>query len=139
MTTLREQARLVGQWHDSIGSGPVEVLNAELGELARLAAEDQPKTYPEFLDDMGKLLQAAMPRTDRERNELYEAEAEVRRLRSQLAIAVERQDLARKRYDRERGILMEMFETWKAEVIGLPDSNEATCGETPVRMIEEET
>jgi len=139
MTTLREQARLVGQWHDSIGSGTVEVLNAELGELARLAAEDQPKTYPEFLDDMGKLLQAAMPRTDRERNELYEAEAEVRRLRSQLAIAVERQDLARKRYDRERGILMEMFETWKAEVIGLPDSNEATCGETPVRMIEEET
>ena len=106
---------------------------------AAIEAQARAEVNPEFLDDMGKLLQAAMPRTDRERNELYEAEAEVRRLRSQLAIAVERQDLARKRYDRERGILMEMFETWKAEVIGLPDSNEATCGETPVRMIEEET
>ena len=132
MTTLTEQARLVGQWHDSIGSGPVEVLNAELGELARLAAEPPARTYPEFLDDMGKLLQAAMPRTDRERDELYAAEAEVRRLKSQLAVAEERQDLARTRYERERAVLMEVFGTWKAEVMSLPDSD----GETPVRMIE---
>ena len=31
-------ARLVSQWHDSIGSGPIEELNAELGELADLCA-----------------------------------------------------------------------------------------------------
>jgi hypothetical protein len=29
-------ARLVSQWHDSIGSGPIEELNAELGELGDL-------------------------------------------------------------------------------------------------------
>lgn len=79
------------------------------------------KTYPDFLDDMGKLLQAAMPRTDRERDELYAAEAEVRRLRSQLAVAEERRELAQTRYDRERAVLREMFETWKAEVMSLPD------------------
>ena len=36
---LVEQARLVGQWHGAIGSGPIEVLDAELGELAALAAQ----------------------------------------------------------------------------------------------------
>jgi hypothetical protein len=35
---LREQARLVAQWHGAIGSGPIEVLDDELGELGRLAA-----------------------------------------------------------------------------------------------------
>ena len=93
------------------------------------------KAYPEFLDDMGKLLQAAMPRTDRERDELFAAEAEVRRLRLQLAVAEERQHLARQRYDRERGILMEMFGTWKAEVMSLPTEDDDS--ETPVRMIPE--
>jgi len=87
------------------------------------------KTYPDFLDDMGKLLLAGMPRTDRERDELYAAEAEVRRLRSQLAVAEERRELAQTRYDRERSVLMEMFGTWKSEVISLGD------GETPVREI----
>lgn len=77
------------------------------------------KAYPDFLDDMGKLLKAAMPRTDRERDELYEAEAEVRRLRSQLAVAEERRELAQKRYDRERLVLKEMFDTWKGEVMSL--------------------
>lgn len=120
-TTLREQARLVGQWHDAIGSGPIEVLNGELAELARLA-EVEAKGYPEFLEDMGELLKAAMPRTDRERDELYAAEEEVRRLQSQLAVAKERQALARKRYDRERAVLME-----KAEVLGLPDNNDFTA------------
>ena len=93
------------------------------------------KRYPEFLDDMGKLLTAAMPRTDRERDELFAAEAEVRRLRSQLAIAEERRDIARLRYDRERALLMEMFGTWKAEVMSLPANDDD--GSTPVRMIPE--
>jgi hypothetical protein len=34
-----EMARLVSQWHDSIGSGPIEELNAELGELQRAVRE----------------------------------------------------------------------------------------------------
>ena len=55
------------------------------------------KGYPDFLDDMGELLQASMPRTDRERDELFAAEAEVRRLRSQLAVAEERESLRRSR------------------------------------------
>ena len=38
------------------------------------------KAYPEFLDDMGKLLTQALPRTDRERDELEAADAEVRHL-----------------------------------------------------------
>ena len=32
-------ARLVAQWCDSIGSGPIEELNEELRELGRLVAE----------------------------------------------------------------------------------------------------
>lgn len=85
------------------------------------------KSYSGFLDDMGKLLQSAMPRTDRERDELYEAEAEVRRLRSQLAVAEERAELAKARYDRERLVLREMFDTWKGEVMSLsgPESDNA--------------
>ena len=90
------------------------------------------KGYPDFLDDIGKLLQAAMPRTDRERDELYAAEAEVRRLKAQLAVAEERRELAQTRYDRERMVLREMFDTWKSEVMSLPAD-----GETPVRMIPE--
>lgn len=90
------------------------------------------KGYPGFLDDIGKMLQTAMPRTDRERDELFEAEAEVRRLRSQLAVAEERRDLAQTRYDRERMVLREMFDTWKSEVMSLTND-----GETPVRMIPE--
>lgn len=89
------------------------------------------KSYSGFLDDMGKLLQSAMPRTDRERDELYEAEAEVRRLRSQLAVAEERRELAQTRYDRERLVLREMFDTWKSEVMALPTDE----SETPARMI----
>lgn len=89
------------------------------------------KSYTDFLDDMGKLLQSAMPRTDRERDELYAAEAECRRLRSQLAVAEERRELAFTRYNRERDLLREMFGTWKAEVMSLDD------GETPVREIPE--
>lgn len=104
------------------------VVNEDQGE--RMVTET--KSYPDFLDDMGKLLQAAMPRTDRERDELYAAEAEVRRLRSQLAVAEERRDLAKQRYDRERALLMEMFDTWKSEVMSLTDD-----GETPIRMIPE--
>lgn len=96
-----------------------------------LPAESK-KSYSDFLDDMGKLLQAAMPRTDRERDELYEAEAECRRLRSQLAVANERRELAFARYNRERDLLREMFETWKSEVMSLDDD-----GETPVRHIPE--
>lgn len=91
------------------------------------------RTYPDFLDDMGKLLQAAMPRTDRERDELYAAEAEVRRLRSQLAVAEERRELAQTRYDRERSVLMEMFDTWKSECLK-PRGDD---GGTLVRMIPE--
>ena len=33
-----EAARLVAQWHGAIGSGPVEVLDEELGALAALCA-----------------------------------------------------------------------------------------------------
>lgn len=98
-----------------------------------MTTPDQPteaKTYPDFLDDMGKLLLAGMPRTDRERDELFAAEAEVRRLRSQLAVAEEREQLSRQRYDRERAVLMEMFGAWKGEVMSLRDD-----GETPVRMV----
>ncbi len=83
-------------------------------------ATEAGRRYEDFLEDMGELLKAAMPRTDRERDELYGAEAEVRRLRSQLAVAEERQELARKRYDRERAVLMEMFGTWKDEVLKMP-------------------
>ena len=90
--------------------------------------------YPDFLADMGELLKASMPRTDRERDELYAAEAEVRRLQSQLAVAKERRTLARERYARERGVLMEMFETWRGEVMKLPTVDD---GETPVREIPE--
>jgi hypothetical protein len=36
-----EAARLVSQWHGAIGSGPIEVLDAELGEL-RAALEKAP-------------------------------------------------------------------------------------------------
>lgn len=79
------------------------------------------KSYPAFLDDMGKLLLAGMPRTDRERDELFAAEAEVRRIKAQLAVAEERETLARQRYTRERGVLMEMFGTWKSEVMSLKD------------------
>ena len=87
------------------------------------AAMSERKSYPDFLEDMGKLLQSAMPRTDRERDELFAAEAEVRRLRSQLAVAEERESLARERYNRERALLFEMFGTWKAEVLALDDSD----------------
>lgn len=87
------------------------------------------QSYSGFLDDMGKLLTVAMPRTDRERDELFAAEAEVRRLKAQLAVAEEREALARQRYDRERGVLREMFDTWKAEVMSLrepdPEPSEA--------------
>jgi hypothetical protein len=91
-------------------------------------------TYVEFLNDMGELLKVAMPRTDRERDELFAAEAEVRRLQSQLAVAEERRELARTRYDRERTVLREMFDTWKSEVMSLSEPED---GETPVRMIPE--
>ena len=93
------------------------------------------KRYPDFLADMGELLKASMPRTDRERDDLADAEAEVRRLQSQLAVAKKRRTLARDRYARERGVLMEMFQTWKAEVLSLPTEDD---GETPVRMIPED-
>ena len=92
------------------------------------------KGYPDFLSDMGELLKASMPRTDRERDELADAEAEVRRLQSQLAVAKKRRTLARERYTRERAVLMEMFTTWKAEVMSLPVDDE---GETPIREIPE--
>ncbi len=90
--------------------------------------------YEAFLEDMGKLLQAAMPRTDRERDELFAAEAEVRRLRSQLAVAEERESLARERYQRERLVLREMFDTWKSEVMKLP-----TIDDGASRQAEKET
>lgn len=85
------------------------------------------KIYSGFLDDIGKLLQAAMPRTDRERDELYEAEAECRRLKAQLAVANERRELAFTRYNRERDLLREMFDTWKGEVMLLngPEPDDA--------------
>lgn len=42
LLAVAEQARLVSQWHDSIGSGPIEELNAELGALrAALAGLDR--------------------------------------------------------------------------------------------------
>ena len=37
---IEEAARLVSEWHDSIGTGPIEELDAELGELHAL-------THPE--------------------------------------------------------------------------------------------
>lgn len=83
------------------------------------------KTYSGFLDDIGKLLQTAMPRTDRERDELYEAEAECRRLKALLAVANERRELAFTRYNRERDLLHEMFATWKAEVMMLTEPEAA--------------
>ena len=92
------------------------------------------KGYPGFLADMGELLKASMPRTDRERDDLADAEAEVRRLQSQLAVAKKRRTLARQRYGRERAVLMEMFETWKGEVMRLPTVDD---GETPVREMPE--
>lgn len=91
--------------------------------------------YETFLDDMGKLLQASMPRVDRERNELFAAEAEVQRLESQLAVAVERQALARQRYERERAILTEMFQTWKSEVMKLPTDDQRL--DAAVRVVPE--
>ena len=95
----------------------------------------EPKGHPDFLADMGKLLKASMPRTDVERVELMDAEAEVRRLQSQLAVAKKRRTLARERYASERAVLMEMFTTWKAEVMRLPTVDDD--GETPVREIPE--
>jgi outer membrane protein TolC len=91
--------------------------------------------YPGFLADMGELLKASMPRTDVERVELMDAETDVRRLQTQLANAKKRRALARERYARERGVLMEMFETWKGEVMRLPTVDDD--GETPVRAIPE--
>jgi hypothetical protein len=38
LLAIAEAARMVSQWHDSIGSGPIEVLNAELGGLKELVA-----------------------------------------------------------------------------------------------------
>jgi hypothetical protein len=90
-----------------------------------LIAADRAKTYPEFLEHLGNLLQQAMPRTDRERDELYAAEAEVRRLKTELAVAKERVDLARERYQRERAVLMEMFRTWKDEVMRRPTESDS--------------
>jgi len=95
------------------------------------------KRYPDFLADMGELLKASMLRTDRERDDLADAEAEVRRLQSQLAAAKKRRSLARVRYARERGVLMDMFQTWKAEVLSLHTIEDD--GETPVREIKEAT
>lgn len=77
------------------------------------------KGYPGFLADMGELLKASMPRTDREREELFDAEADFRRAKSNLANARKRRDLALERYSTERAVLMEMFETWKGEVMKL--------------------
>jgi hypothetical protein len=51
-----------------------------------------------------------------------------------VANAKKRRDLARMRYERERGTLMEIFGTWKAEVMSLPIDVE---GEIPVREIPE--
>ena len=90
--------------------------------------------YPGFLTDMGELLKAAMPRTDRERDDLADAEADFRRIKSNLGVARKRRDLARTRYERERSMLMEMYETWRGEVVSLPTVDD---GETPVREIPE--
>lgn len=38
LTRIERKARLVSQWHGAIGSGPIEVLDAELGDLAALVA-----------------------------------------------------------------------------------------------------
>lgn len=40
-----EAARLVAQWHGAIGSGPVEVLDEELGALASLCASYDEATH----------------------------------------------------------------------------------------------
>ena len=85
------------------------------------------RSYARCLDDMGKLLLAGMPRTDRERDELVAAEAEVRRLKTQLAVAEERESLARERYGRERAVLHEMFDTWKAEVTKVSAAGDQPC------------
>ena len=93
------------------------------------------KSYPGFLTDMGELLKSAMPRTDRERDDLADAEADFRRIKSNLGVARKRRDLARTRYERERSVLMGLYETWKAEVMSLPTVDDD--GETPVREIPE--
>jgi hypothetical protein len=36
LVAAAEYGKYVGQWHDAIGSGPIDVLNDELGELRRL-------------------------------------------------------------------------------------------------------
>ena len=92
------------------------------------------KSYPGFLTDMGELLKSAMPRTDRERDDLADAEADFRRIKDHLGVARKRRDLARIRYERERSMLMEMYETWRGEVVSLPTVDD---GETPVREIPE--
>ena len=49
-----EAARLVAQWHGAIGSGPIEVLDAELGELGEKVqtalASPVPSDRPEPID-----------------------------------------------------------------------------------------
>lgn len=96
------------------------------------------KPYTEFLADMGELLKASMPRTDRERDDLADAEADFRRIKSNLAVARQRRDLARTRYERERSVLMEMFETWKGEVQRLSGAEAAEANAELSEMRDDE-
>jgi hypothetical protein len=82
------------------------------------------QSYPEFVHDIGELLKMSLPLTDRERDELFAAEAEVRRLKTQLAVAEERQSLARRRYDRERAVFREIFDTWRSEAMKMPTTDD---------------
>jgi len=61
-STLREKARLVAQWHGAIGSGPLEVLDAELADLAA-AVRAEPDTLG--VDRLARAILVAAQESDR--------------------------------------------------------------------------
>jgi len=61
-STLREKARLVAQWHGAIGSGPLEVLDAELADLAA-AVRAEPAALD--VDRLARAILVAAQESDR--------------------------------------------------------------------------
>jgi hypothetical protein len=86
-------------------------------ETAKAMASHEPMDLPPVGDDrlLPTILIHAMNEGFRLKDEVMTAEAEERRLRSQLAVAVERAEIARTRYDQNREFAKDVWATLQDE------------------------
>lgn len=87
-----------------------------------VAVSHDARSYDDFLNHLGGLMKEAMPATDKARDRMEEAEAERHRLVTQLAELDERIEILRSRYQRDRAVFMEMFDTWKSEYMKIREA-----------------